>query len=109
MAILELISVAGLGVLVGLLLVNINTNREQQQRLDNAFYQLIESQDGRVSLIQLAALARVSADVAQQYLDKQVGVFAAIPELDEDGNTFYQFPRLQLPKQVPQRRSEADW
>lgn len=109
MAILELVSVAALGVLVGLFLFNINSKREEQRQLDNAFYQLIESQDGEISLIQLAALARVSADVAQEYLDRQAGVFAAIPEFDQDGNTFYRFPRLRLPKQFPERSPNQDW
>ncbi|MBS0015780.1 MAG: hypothetical protein KFF72_05355 [Arthrospira sp. SH-MAG29] len=109
MAILELVSVAALGVLVGLFLFNINSKREEQRQLDNAFYQLIESQDGEISLIQLAALARVSADVAQEYLDRQAGVFAAIPEFDQDGNTFYRFPRLRLPKQFPERSPDHDW
>jgi hypothetical protein len=109
MAILELLSVAALGVLVGLFLVNINSKRDEQRQLDNAFYQLIESQDGEISLIQLAALARVSADVAQEYLDRQAGVFAAIPEFDQDGNTFYRFPRLRLPKQFQERSPDQDW
>lgn len=109
MAVLELVCVAGLGILVGLFIVSINSKRDQQRQLDNAFYQLIESQEGEISLIQLAALARVSADIAQEYLDRQAGVFAAIPEFDQDGNTFYRFPRLRLPKQFPQQSPNQDW
>lgn len=41
MAILELISVAGLGVLMTLLIVNLGNNREQQRQLDSAFYRLV--------------------------------------------------------------------
>ncbi len=104
MAILEFIGIAGLGVFVTLLFVNLGSNREQQRQLDSAFYRLVATQDGRVSLIQLAALAGVSAEVAQKYLDHQVGVFAAFPELDEEGNPFYRFPKLRLPSRI-----EREW
>ncbi|MFZ4443755.1 MAG: hypothetical protein ACOYOY_10125, partial [Planktothrix agardhii] len=97
MAILELISVAGLGVLMTLLIVNLGNNREQQRQLDSAFYRLVAAQGGKVSLIQLSALAGVSPEVAQKYLDHQVQLFLAFPEIDDEGNTFYQFPKLRLP------------
>ncbi|BBD55429.1 hypothetical protein [Planktothrix agardhii] len=104
MAILELISVAGLGVLMTLLIVNLGNNREQQRQLDSAFYRLVAAQGGKVSLIQLSALAGVSPEVAQKYLDHQVQLFLAFPEIDDEGNTFYQFPKLRLPP-----RLEREW
>ena len=104
MAILELISVAGLGVLMTLLIVNLGNNREQQRQLDSAFYRLVAAQGGKVSLIQLSALAGVSPEVAQKYLDHQVQLFLAFPEIDYEGNTFYQFPKLRLPP-----RLEREW
>ena len=104
MAILELLSVAGLGVCVGLLIVNLGSNKKRQRELDTSFYRILAAQDGKISLIQLAAMAQVSAEIAQEYLDKQVQVFSAFPEVDEDGNTYYQFPKLNLPKSVTQ-----DW
>ncbi|SKB11276.1 conserved hypothetical protein [Planktothrix sp. PCC 11201] len=104
MAILELISVAGLGVLVTLLIVNLGNSREQQRQLDSAFYRLVAAQGGKVSLIQLSALAGVSPEFAQKYLDHQVQVFLAFPEIDDEGNTFYQFPKLRLPP-----RLEREW
>ena len=104
MAILELISVAGVGVLMTLLIVNLGNNREQQRQLDSAFYRLVAAQGGKVSLIQLSALAGVSPEVAQKYLDHQVQVFLAFPEIDDEGNTFYQFPKLRLPP-----RLEREW
>ena len=103
MAFIELLSVAGLGVLVGLLILQVGGNKEQKRRLDNAFYQLLEAQDSRISLIQLAATAQVSAEVAQEYLERQARVFSALPDLDEEGNTFYQFPRLNLPKRLKEQ------
>ncbi|MDY7021631.1 MAG: hypothetical protein SWJ54_09745 [Cyanobacteriota bacterium] len=105
MALIEFLGIAGLGVLIGLLIVQLGGNREQKRKLDNAFYQLVEAQEGRISLIQLAATAQVSAEIAQAYLERQAQVFSALPDLDEEGNTFYQFPRLNLPKQLNQQ----DW
>ncbi|MGL5083687.1 MAG: hypothetical protein ACRC8A_19570 [Microcoleaceae cyanobacterium] len=98
MAIFEFLGIAGLGVFVGFLINNLSANRAQKRELDTAFYRLLSSQNGRVSLIQLAAVAQVSAEVAQAYLDRQVSVFAAFPEVDDEGNTIYRFPQLNLPR-----------
>ena len=103
MALIEFFSIAGLGILVGLFIFRVGGNQEQKRRLDNAFYQLLEAQDSRISLIQLAATAQVSAEVAQEYLERQARVFSALPDLDEEGNKFYQFPRLNLPKKFNQQ------
>ncbi|MGE5659294.1 MAG: hypothetical protein ACM37W_22085 [Actinomycetota bacterium] len=100
MAILEFVFVIGLGSLLGLLVLNSVNSRKQQQQLDEAFYLLLETQNSQVSLIQLAATARVEAQVAQQYLDRQVKLFSAILEVDEEGDTFYRFPKLRLPPSV---------
>lgn len=97
MAIIEWLSLIGLGVFLGILLRNTTQTREQQAQLDQSFYQLIEAQNGKISLIQLAARARVDAQITQEYLDRQVQIFSAIPEVDEEGNTFYRFPKLRLP------------
>ncbi|MEG3967684.1 MULTISPECIES: hypothetical protein [unclassified Microcoleus] len=97
MAILQFLLVMGLGGFAGLLIVkNVNENK-QKQRLDEAFYQLLETQNSQISLIQLAASARVEAEVAQQYLNRQVKIFSAVLEVDDEGDTFYRFPRLRLP------------
>jgi hypothetical protein len=97
MAILEFLFVIGLGGFVGLLIVNNVNEGKQKRQLDEAFYQLLENQNSQISLIQLAASARVEAQVAQQYLDRQVKIFSAVLEVDDEGDTFYRFPRLRLP------------
>jgi hypothetical protein len=97
MAILEFLLIIGLGGFAGLLIVKNVNESKQKQRLDEAFYQLLETQNSQVSLIQLAANARVEAEVAQQYLTRQVKIFSAILEVDDEGDTFYRFPRLRLP------------
>ncbi len=103
MAFLEIFFVGGLGVLIGLLTVTLSGSQDQKRRLDNAFYLLLEAQESRISLIQLSATAQVSPEVAQDYLEKQAKVFSALPDFDEDGNTYYQFPRLNLPKKLNQQ------
>jgi len=97
MAILEFLFVISLSGLVGLFVVNNLNEGKQKRRLDEAFYQLLETQASQISLIQLAASARVEAQVAQQYLDQQVKIFSAILDVDDEGDTFYRFPRLRLP------------
>ena len=97
MAILEFLLVIGLSGFVGLFIVNNLNESKKKRQLDEAFYQLLEKQNSKISLIQLAASARVEAKVAQQYLDLQVKIFSAILELDDEGDTFYRFPRLRLP------------
>ncbi len=72
-------------------------NLEQNQiekRLKTSFYQLLQSQNSCISLIQLSVKSQVEAEIAKQYLDRQVKLFEAIPQIDPDGNMFYQFPKL---------------
>ncbi|PSB39906.1 hypothetical protein C7B69_00960 [filamentous cyanobacterium Phorm 46] len=97
MAILEFLLVIGMSGVVGLFITNNLNENKQKRRLDEAFYQLLENQNSQISLIQLAASARVEAEVAQQYLDRQVKIFSAILDVDDEGDTFYRFPRLRLP------------
>ena len=97
MAILEFLLVIGMSGLAGLFITNNLSENKQKRRLDEAFYQLLENQNSQISLIQLAASARVEAEVAQQYLDRQVKIFSAILDVDDEGDTFYRFPRLRLP------------
>jgi len=94
MAIFEWIFLTGFGVLAGVSITNIIQNQQQQSRLEQAFYQLLEAENGNVSLIQLAAAARVNAALAKSYLDTQVKFFGAVPEVDDDGDEFYRFPKL---------------
>ena len=69
-------------------------NAFNRQKLEDAFYQLLENQNSCISLIQLTAESRVDVEQARQYLERQVRLFAAVPEVDADGDTFYRFPKL---------------
>ncbi|MBD2314763.1 hypothetical protein H6G20_24140 [Desertifilum sp. FACHB-1129] len=91
---LELLSIAALSVFLGLLLKQLSKNARQQQQLDIAFYQLLETHNGYISLIQLAAAAKVDAQAAKEYLETQAQAFDASLEVDADGDTFYRFPKL---------------
>jgi len=97
MPILEIIFVVAASVMAIMLFHSTSQQQQQQRQLENAFYQLLEAQNSCISLIQLAAAARVDAQVAKQYLDRQIQLLGAMPEVDNDGDTFYRFPKLRLP------------
>ncbi len=97
MPIIEVIFLIGFGAIIGGFITKIYSEREEQKTLDDAFYRLISAQDGHISLIQLAAAAKVDANTTQEYLNQQVKLFSAMPEVDDLGNTFYRFPKLSLP------------
>ncbi|MCP2727816.1 hypothetical protein [Limnofasciculus baicalensis] len=101
MPIIDLLLVITLIVLGVVLLRGVPKNPQQnlenaftKQQLDDAFYRLLEEQSSCISLIQLTAASRVDVEDARKYLDRQVKMFAAIPEVDPDGDTFYRFPKL---------------
>lgn len=94
MAILEFIVVFALAGMAGLLILRTTETKNQQQKLDTAFYQLLKEKNSCISFIQLAATARVDPEVARQYLEQQMKTFGAVPEVDADGDTFYRFPKL---------------
>ena len=70
---------------------------DRRKRLEAAFYQLLRQQDSCISLIQLIAISQVSSQTAKIFLDEQVRLLNGIPEVDDDGDTFYRFPKLRLP------------
>lgn len=97
MAVLEVVFVIGLAVVLGLSLANTATSQHQQRQLEAAFYKLLDAHNGAIALIQLAAAAKVDAELARQYLDRQAKAFGASLEVDPDGDTFYRFPKLRRP------------
>lgn len=94
MVAIELVLVSGLAAIAGWLFYNILQQRQQQSQLERAFYKLLESQDGCISLIQLAAAARVNGQLAKEYLEEQAIMFEATTEVDLHSGTFYRFPKL---------------
>jgi hypothetical protein len=94
MAVFEWMFAIGALFLIGSTLVRSTRNSQQQERLQNAFYELLESGDGCITLLQLAVTARVDGELARQFLDQQAKVFNAEIEVDKDAETFYRFPKL---------------
>ncbi|MCT7949402.1 hypothetical protein NG798_06360 [Ancylothrix sp. C2] len=94
MQIIEILLFLSTGAFVTLGIVNSLKAGQQQQQLQTTFYRLLETQNSNISLIQLAAAAKVDAQIARQYLENQAKVFNASLEVDEDGNTYYCFPKL---------------
>jgi hypothetical protein len=94
MPILEFVVAIGMGILSFLLLSNIIGQKKIWQRLDEAFYQLLELENGKITLIELATTARVDAELTRAYLDRQAKAFDATLEVDADGDSFYRFPKL---------------
>ncbi len=101
MAVLEGLLMTGIAGLIGLALLNLAQRNAQETRLREAFYALLQTQDSCISLIQLAANARADAARTKEFLDAQVQVFAAILEMDAEGNSFYRFPKVQQLTSLP--------
>ncbi|PSB54519.1 hypothetical protein C7B77_17930 [Chamaesiphon polymorphus CCALA 037] len=101
MGLIELLILLGLGVGTSKFVSNSN----RRKRLESAFYELLRKQDSYISLIQLVAISQVSSQDAKIFLDEQVRLLDGIPEVDDDGDTFYRFPRLKLPDAIV----DDDW
>ncbi len=95
MAVLEWLLGFGGAALISFSLLTWAKNYQQQRRLREAFYYLLERDGGVITLIQLAASARVDAEPAKDYLETQARAFSALPEIDPEGNTFYRFPKVE--------------
>ncbi len=78
MTILEFFLVIGIGGLSFLLLSNHISQKKIRQRLEQALDQLLELENGYITLIQLATTARVDAEVTRAYLEHQAKAFDAI-------------------------------
>jgi hypothetical protein len=96
MALLQLLVVLGAGFGLWVVL----RNAQQQKRLETAFYNLLRQHDGCVSLIDLTAAAEVDTTLAKTYLDNQIRLLNAMPEVDDEGHTSYRFPKIQTPKPI---------
>jgi hypothetical protein len=96
MGLIELLLLLGLGAGAAGFIAKSN----RRKRLESAFYQLLRQQDSSISLIQLMAISQVSSQNAKIFLDEQVRLLDGFPEVDDDGDTFYRFPKLKLPAAI---------
>jgi len=105
MAVLEWWLILGVAGFIGFSVLNQVRTQEQERRLREAFYYLLETQASYVSLMQLATTARVDAEPAKAYLETQAKVFSTLPEVDADGDIFYRFPKIKRTETSPEPRS----
>jgi hypothetical protein len=84
--------VLGLGVGTYLLWQRwLHHQQQQQTQLNQAFYQLLQTQNGRISVLDLAMQTQISGPQARDYLDAQARAFSANFEPTPDGNVLYVF------------------
>jgi hypothetical protein len=88
--------------------IYLGKNRERE-KLSAAFYRLLSQQDSCISLIQLTAIAGVDSKTAKIFLEEQIKTLGGMLEIDEEGETFYRFPRLKLPNDIVNSNNNDDW
>lgn len=85
------------GLLGGALLWSAHhqTQRDYQNQLWNAFYELIQTQDGHVSVLSYAMQAKVTGEVARQFLNARSQEFNGHFRVSSEGDISYWFnPRI---------------
>ena len=65
--------------------------QEEEDRLRQVLFDLLESENGTVTVIKFAMKAQISGEVAKQYLDFYAEKYIATFEVDDLGNIYYQF------------------
>jgi hypothetical protein len=66
--------------------------QERLNQLQTTFYQLIQDQDGEISVLRLAAAAEISGEEAKAFLDDKAKEFSADFGVSDRGDVFYRFP-----------------
>lgn len=65
--------------------------QEMSDRLQSTFYQMIEENNGRITLLSFAMQSDLPAKAARQYLDEKAREFNANFKVNEDGAVSYHF------------------
>lgn len=66
-------------------------SQKAREQLRATFYNILKSSGGKISILQLAMQANLSAAEAKAFLDKQAQEFQARFEVSETGTVFYYF------------------
>ncbi|PSB25054.1 hypothetical protein [Stenomitos frigidus] len=76
--------------------------RLKRQALRERFFQVLRVSQGRVSVLDFAAAARLEPAMARQYLDHWAKEFSATFDVNDEGNIYYVFTKetLLLPEAV---------
>jgi len=90
----ERLLLLGLGGLLLLWLWQRQVWQRQQEKLEATFYDLLEHQGGKITLIQLVAKSRIDPEIAQSFLREKAQLFGAVIESDPQGHDYYQFPPI---------------
>ena len=77
----------------------------QQKHLHTTFYHLLREHQGRMTLLDFAMTAEVTAIAARAYLDSRAKEFAARFEVTEHGDVIYVFSTLQFSHLQPSQTS----
>lgn len=110
---LPLLAIAGLGA-VGYWLWQLRRKRQQQQarlnaRLNAQFYQLLQQQQGRISVLDFAMRTQLDGAAAQAYLNTQAQAFSAFFETTPQGDIVYVFFSAAASGTAHQAHPEAVW
>lgn len=76
------------------------SSRLERQAIRERFFQLLQTSQGRVSVLDFAATARLEPAIARQHLDYWAKEFSATFEVSDEGNIYYIFTKepLSLPE-----------
>ncbi|MBW4695038.1 MAG: hypothetical protein KME27_25080 [Lyngbya sp. HA4199-MV5] len=78
-----------------------------RQALRERFFQVLQANQGRVSVLGFAAAARLEPAIARQHLDIWAKEFSATFDVSEEGNLYYIF--TEEPLSLPETGSMGAW
>ena len=81
--------------------------QRQQARTNAQFYQLLQQQDGRISVLDFAMRTQLTGEAARDYLNTQAQAFAAFFETTLQGDIIYVFNLAAV--RYPSAHAEAAW
>jgi large subunit ribosomal protein L7/L12 len=67
---------------------------ENRDRLQSTFFQLLQTGDGKITVLQFAMQTQLPGEAAKQYLDERAREFDATFEVSDQGAVSYCFPGL---------------
>ena len=65
--------------------------KEKSDRLRSIFFQLLQEQEGQITVLRFAQAAQLSGEAAREYLDERAKEFNAGFNVSEEGAIFYYF------------------
>jgi hypothetical protein len=81
--------------------------RLKRQAIRERFFQVLQVSNGRVSVLEFAAAARLEPAMARQHLDYWAKEFSATFDVNDEGNIYYVFTKETL--SLPDAGSLSAW